>query len=143
MYTVFGLRSMSEERGYLAVVRDACVDIGPHAAVVVLERDEKDLFDDWTPQALRSWCGAEVGVSRGPARADALRRLAIAWSAQGRRLFVVAISADTVRKVLPGATITSTREAVNTKFLRQTLTHRPDAYTRQTISMAVAQVPTE
>ena len=37
MYTVIGLRSMSEERGFLAVVHDACADIGPHAAVVVLE----------------------------------------------------------------------------------------------------------
>jgi hypothetical protein len=142
LYTVIGLRSMSEERGFLAVVHDACADIGPHAAVVVLERDEKDLFDDWTPQALRSWCGAEVGVTRGPARSDALLRLARAWNAQGRRLFVVALSADTVRKVFPGATISSTRQAVNTKFIRQTLTHRPDAYTRQTISMVVAAVPT-
>ncbi|MDQ1455712.1 MAG: hypothetical protein QOH28_1332 [Actinomycetota bacterium] len=142
VYTVIGLRSMSEERGFLAVVHDACADIGPHAAVVVLERDEKDLFDDWTPQALRSWCGAEVGVTRGPARPDALSRLARAWNAQGRRLFVVALSADTVRMVFPGATISSTRQAVNTKIIRQTLTHRPDAYTRQTIFMAVAAVPT-
>ncbi len=142
MYTVIGLRSMSEERGFLAVVHDVCADIGGHAAVVVLERDERDLVDDWIPQALRSWCGADVGVTRGRARADALLGLARAWDEEGRRLFVVAVSPDTVRKVFPSAAITPTREAVNTKFLEQVLTHRPDAYARQSLSLFVAPVPT-
>ena len=142
MYTIVGLRSMSEDRGFLAVVHDACADLGDRAAVVVLERDEKDLFDDWIPQALRSWCGAEVGVTRGPGRADALARLARAWNAQGRRLFVVAVSADAVRKVFPQAAITPTRVGINTKFVQPTLTHRPDAYARQSFSMVVAPVPT-
>jgi hypothetical protein len=142
MYTIVGLRSMTDDRGFLAVVHDACADVGDHAAVVVLERDDKDLFDDWIPQALRSWCGAEVGVTRGPARADALGRLARAWKASGRQLFVVAVSPETVHKVFPKATITSTRVGINTKFLRQTLTHRPDSYARQSLSMVVAPVPT-
>jgi hypothetical protein len=142
MYTVVGVRSMSEDRGFLAVVHDACNDVGDHAAVVVLERDEKDLFDDWIPQALRSWCGAEVGITRGPASADALSRLARAWNANGRRLFVVSVSSDAVRKAFPGAAITATRVGINTKFLQQTLTHRPDAYARQSLSMVVAPVPT-
>ena len=142
MYTVVGVRSMSEDRGFLAVVHDACNDLGDHAAVVVLERDEKDLFDDWIPQALRSWCGAEVGITRGPARADALSSLARAWNANGRRLFVVSVSSDAVRKAFPGAAVTSTRVGINTQFLQQTLTHRPDAYARQSLSMVVAPVPT-
>jgi hypothetical protein len=142
MYTVVGVRSMSEDRGFLAVVHDACNDVGDHAAVVVLERDEKDLFDDWIPQALRSWCGAEVGITRGPPSADALSRLARAWNANGRRLFVVSVSSDAVRKAFPGAAVTSTRVGINTKFLQQTLTHRPDVYARQSLSMVVAPVPT-
>ena len=142
LYTVIGLRSMSEQRGFLAVVHDVCSDIGDRAAVVVLERDDKDLIDDWIPQALRSWCGAEVGVTRGSARADALVGLARSWNEEQRRLFVVAISADTVRRVFPGITITPTRDAINTYFLQQALTHRPDAYVRQSLSLFVAQVPT-
>jgi hypothetical protein len=141
MYTVFGVRSMSEERGFLAVVHDTCADLGSDAAVVVLERDENDLFDDWVPQSLRSWCGADVAVTRGPARASVLEGLAHAWNAQGRRFFVVAVSAETVHKVLPEVTVVATREAVNPRFLQQTLTHRPDAYERQAFSMVVARVP--
>ena len=141
LYTVIGVRSMSEERGFLAVVDDACADLGSHAAVVVLERDEKDLFDDWVPQSLRSWCGADVAVTRGPAHADLLQGLARAWNAQGRHFFVVAGSADTVHNVLPAVAVVATREAVNTKFLQQTLTHRPAAYDRQSFSMVVARVP--
>jgi hypothetical protein len=142
IHTLAGVSAMTEQRGFLAVVTEACSDLGPRAAVVVLERDKSDLFDDWTPQALRSWCGAEVAVSRGPAHADALRALARSWNARGRRLFVVALSSDQIAKTLPGAAITPTREAVNTKFLRQSLTHRPDAYSRQTLTMALAPVPT-
>jgi hypothetical protein len=143
MYTVVGVRSMSEQRGFLAVVDEACTDLGKHAAVVVLERDEKDLFDDAIPQTLRSWCGADVAVTRDhPARADVLRALARDWSARGQRLFVVAVSPDVVHALFPNAAIMETREGVNTKFLRQTLTHRPDAYARQALSMVVAQVPT-
>jgi hypothetical protein len=141
IYTVAGVSAMTEQRSFLAVITEACHDVGPKAAVVVLERDEKDLFDDWIPEALRSWCGADVGVSRGPARPDVLHRLARSWSAQGRRLFVVAVSSDTIAKALPGVAITPTREAVNTKFLQQALTHRPDTYARQSLSMVVAQVP--
>jgi hypothetical protein len=142
MYSVAGVRAMTEQRGYLAVVTEVCTDLGANAAVVVLQRDKKGLFDVWVPQTLRSWCGADVAVIRGPAHPDALRRLARSWNAQGRRLFVVADSSAPVTKALPGVPIHTTREAVNTKFLRQALTHRPDAYTRQALSMVVAQVPT-
>ena len=111
---------MTEQRGFLAVVHEACTDLGPHAAVVVLERDQTDLFDDWVPQALRSSCGADVGVIRGPARTATLQGLARAWNAQGRALFVVAQKGDVVAKLLPGATVETTREGVNTKFLQST-----------------------
>jgi hypothetical protein len=144
LYTVIGVRSMTEQRGFLAVINEGCADFGNHAAVLVLERDNADLFDDWVPQALRSWCGADVGVARGvtAAGASTIVDLAHAWNAQGRQLFVVAISPNVVHRVFPGIAVTSTRNAVNTKFLRQTVTHRPAAYTTQTFAMALAPVPT-
>jgi hypothetical protein len=142
LYTVVGVQAMTEQRGYLAVIDDGCAHFGKHAAVVLLERDNADLFDDWVPQALRSWCGAEVGVLRGSsATRAALLGLAHAWKADGRQLFVVATAPDVVRRTLPSVVVTQTREAVNVKFLGQTLTHRPDAYARQTFSMAIALVP--
>ena len=143
IHTVIGVRSMTEQRGFLAVIDEGCADFGKHAAVVVLERDNADLFDDWVPQGLRSWCGADVGVARGmsAANASSFVALARAWKAQGRQLYVVAITPNVVRRVFPGIAVTTTRDAVNTKFLRQSLTHRPDAYSTQTLSMSIAQVP--
>ena len=76
IYTIRNVRSMSEQRGYLQVIDDVCTQVGPHAAIIVLERDKTDLYDDWAPQALRSWCGAEVGVTRGPAHTASLNALA-------------------------------------------------------------------
>jgi hypothetical protein len=145
-YPLWALRpvgSMAEESGYLGVVDDVCRVVGPHAAIVVLETAITDSTDDWIPQAFRSWCGADVGVSRGSADPDVLRRLAGEWKAEGRQLFVASTSRDYVVQVLPDASIISTREAVDTKLLMPTLSHRPDSYTTQSFSMVVAPVATQ
>jgi hypothetical protein len=141
VYTVVPVRAMEEETGYLSAVEGVCSDIGPHAAVVVLEAARTDNLDDWIPQAIRGWCGAEVAVTRGLAHADALRRLAREWSAEGRPFFVVSSSDGYVREVLPDAEMKSTRRAVDTKLLAPTLTHRPDGYRSQSVAIVVARVP--
>src|SRR5262249_53455901 len=53
--TTLPVASMSEQRGYLDVVRRTCGVIGRDSAVVVLS-EPTDLIDQWTPQTLRSWC---------------------------------------------------------------------------------------
>jgi hypothetical protein len=132
---------MAEETGYLNLVEQICDDVGPHAAVVVVESAPTDGIDDWIPQALRGWCGAEVGIARGKVSGDALRGLARDWRAQGRTLFVASSAYGFVQQTLPDATIEPTRRAVNHKLLAPTLTHRPDAYTSQSLAMMVAKVP--
>jgi len=141
MYTVFGVRAMTEETGYLGVVKDVCKDIGPHAAMVVLEEQATDQLDDWIPQALRGWCGAEVAVTRGPAHPDALHRLARAWNAVDRPFFVASSSETYLRTILPDAQIRPIHRAVDTKLLAPTLTHRPDSYRTQSLTIVVAGVP--
>jgi len=142
LYTVIGVRSMSEKQGFLAVIDDGCHALGPRAAVVVVESKTAPLFDDWVPQALRGWCGAEVAISRGnAATSDSLARLASGWKARGRTLFVVAASSDAIRAVLPAAQLTATRTAVDSHMLQQTLTHRPRGYRAEAFSMVLASVP--
>jgi hypothetical protein len=139
---VWGVRNMTEQQGYVDVVHDACRAMGDgRHAVVVLERDELDLFDDWIPQALRGWCGADVAVMRGTPDAEVLRRLARGWEDLGTSVYVVAVSAERVRAVLPDAQLLTTREAVDARLLAPSLTHRPDAYTTQSLSMVLARVP--
>jgi hypothetical protein len=116
--------------------------MGPHPAVVVLERDTSDLIDDWTPMALRGWCGADVAVMRGTPDSAALTRLAKAWQAEGRDLYVVSAGPDVIQRALPDATVVPTREITNRYFLGRTLTHRPDRYVPESLQMAVARVPT-
>jgi hypothetical protein len=140
LYTLVGVRSMAEETGYLGVAKEVCDEIGPHAAVVVVESARTDAIDDWVPQALRGWCGAEVGITRGGAHADALHRLAREWTAAGRPFFVVGSSYGYMREVLPKAQINQTRSAVDTTLLAPTLTRRPDAYGSQSLTMVVARL---
>jgi hypothetical protein len=90
---------------------------------------------------LRGWCGADVAVMRGTPDADVLRRLARRWDADRTNLYVVAVSAERVRAVVPDAQLLTTREVVNDRLLAPSLTHRPDAYTTQSLSMVLARVP--
>ena len=141
LYTVVGVQAMSEKRGFLAVVDDACRTVGPDAAVVVLEEAAHPLLDDWVPQTLRSFCGADVAISRGTsATTESLQRLAREWDARGKRLFVVSSTAEGVRAVLPNAQITATRTAFDPHTLVPTLTRRPDSYRTEGFAMVVAPV---
>jgi hypothetical protein len=141
VYTLFGVSAMSEETGYLTMLHQVCGDLGPHAAVVVIESAHTDGIDDWIPQALRSWCGADVAIRRGAADVDALHRLSREWAAQGRQFFVASSSYGYVKQVVPDARIMPTRHASDTNLLAPTLTHRPDAYVSQSLAMMVASVP--
>jgi hypothetical protein len=141
LYTLRNVSAMTEQRPFLLVVHDVCAKVGDHAAIVVLERDERDLYDDWLPQTLRGWCGAEVAVRRGAADGPALRRLARDWQAAGRTLYVVSVYSGVITRALPDARVEGTRAASNQHLLEQTLTHRPDGYRGQGFSLAVARVP--
>ena len=117
IYTIRNVRSMSEQRGYLQVIDDVCAQVGPHAAVIVLERDKTDLYDDWVPQALRSWCwrGSRRDPRPGPYR-FARRRS----RQSGRRRAGRCSSSPRTPTSFSSASRTRphpTRQAVNTKFL--------------------------
>ena len=142
IYTVAPIQAMSEKRGFLPVIEDACHSLGPNAAVVVLEEDAHPLFDDWVPQSLRSFCGADVAISRGQSSTgESLRELARAWAAQGRRLFVASSTAEGVHALLPDAEVAATPLATDPNTILPTVTRRPDGYTSQRFSMVVAPVP--
>jgi len=140
--TVIGVRSMTEDRGFLAIVHQACDDMGDHPAVVVLVNAQADALGRDIPQTLRGWCGADVGVMNTSVGATALHDLAAQWGAEGRPLYVVATNADVVNDVLSGIPVEPTARAVNPYFLQQTLTRRPSAYAPQAFQMVVARVPT-
>jgi hypothetical protein len=141
VYTVIPVRAMAEETGYLALVHRTCDAIGPDAAVIVLEAARTDQVDDKYPQAIRGWCGAEVGVTRGEASPDALHRLARSWDAAGKKLFVLSSSLEDLYRVLPDAQVKAELRARNDKLLEPTLSHRPGSYRTQEFAIVVAGVP--
>jgi hypothetical protein len=140
-YTLRPVRSMAEETGYLALVHHTCDAVGPNAAVIVVEARLTDQVDDWFPQAIRGWCGADVAVSRGTTKATTLHRMARNWDAEGRKLFVVSPTVTDLRAVLPHADVKASLHAVDDKLLAPTLSHRPDAYRSQDFAVVVAAVP--
>jgi hypothetical protein len=136
------VRSMTEMRGYSAVIDDACDAVGPDAAVVVIEGDSHDLLENWVPQAFRSWCGSTAAVSSfDGSTTESLRRLAREWEKEGKPFFVVARSPAVITRLVPDAQIVSTRTATNTHKLSRRLTVRPRDYTADTFTMAVGRIP--
>jgi hypothetical protein len=136
--TLRGISAMSEQRGALAVVEDACHLMGPRPAVVVL-KSPTGIFDQWTPQTFRGWCDAEVAIVRGKPDTAALRRIAADWRALGRTTYVVADTAQTISTALPRARVSSTRR-VTSNALEHTLTRRPSRLVHQSFQIAVAAV---
>ncbi len=139
-YTVRPVAAMAEGTGYLELVHGVCAELGPHAAVVVLEPAGGDQLD-WLPQPLRGWCGAEVGITRGPTDFAVLHRLAREWNDAGRQLFVVSGTVNDVRKAVPDAQPRPALRAADSKVLAQTLTRRPDGYRSLSYAVVVAAVP--
>jgi hypothetical protein len=139
--TVWPVRSMSEQRGFLLVVHDACRRIGPHAAVVVLESaGSAALFDDVVPQSLRGWCGADVAIMRGEPDVELLSNLAHQWATSEVKLFVIAETPERVFRAVPNADVAETRGVSNDRLLGPTLTQRPHSYSEERFKMFLARV---
>jgi len=134
--------NVTEQRGYLLALRDACNAAGDDAAIVVLQ-GRTGLFAQWAPQTLRGWCDVPVAVmpTALPDRGAALTQLATQWKAAGRTLWVVADEADTIHSVLPTAAAHETPSIINPYFLGRTLVSRPEHYVAEEFSLALAPVP--
>lgn len=132
--------SISEERVYPVAVRDACHTVGRDAAIVLLQ-GKKGLLSQWAPQTLRGWCNVPVAVMvPTPTSASALAHLSAAWSAAGRRLWVVADDPATITTTLPAAKPQATPVAINPYLLEMALLHRPGSYSTQQFSLVLAPV---
>lgn len=139
--TVAAVPNITEQRGELLALRDACHTMGSHAAIVLLQ-SPADLIYEWAPQPLRGWCNVPVAVMPAavPDRGAELAQLAAQWKAAGRTLWVVAASTDAIHKVLPSAAVHQTPVVVNPYFLQRTLVSRPEHYAPEQFSLAVARV---
>jgi hypothetical protein len=133
---------MTEQRGNLSIVKDACKKVGTRNGAIVVLQSKQGIVDQWVPQALRDWCG--VPVANLPTEDNeeaALVRLSAQWQKQHRRLWVVAGDVFAVHDALPDAKPVSTPVASNGFFLERTLLARPKHYALQQFSLVLAPVP--
>jgi hypothetical protein len=140
--TVAPLRNMTEQRGDLGIIKDACGILGAHALVVVLQ-SPKGSWNGSIPQSLRGWCGTPVAVLATDDRSagSQLARLAAKSAAAGDTLWVVAGERETVTAVLPSARIVATPVAISPYFLERTLLRRPSHHNGTQFSLTLARVP--
>ena len=95
------------------------------------------------PQTLRSFCDIPVAVALGTPKEATLREMAKSWKNDGRELFVVAESPDTIRHALPGLPFSTSVDAVNHHLLNPSLLERPGHYTSESLRFVVARVPSQ
>jgi hypothetical protein len=129
-YTIRNLSQMTEQRGLMPVITDACHRIGKGAAVVLPETRPKPSVAYLTlPQTLRSFCNMPVVVMVGRPQPRLLQLLASKWLAKGRRLFVVAEYPQSITRVFPNARLQYTPVGEEPHLLERSLVHRPSNYT--------------
>jgi hypothetical protein len=138
--TIRDVSRMTEQRGLFPVINSACTILGHDSAVVVLEELQSTVWQS-DPQTLRSFCDVPVTVMVNHLDRGVLHSLSAQWRAQGRRLFVVASSPVTIKRILPHADLRPTGRRTNLHFLEQTLTRVPDKYQPETAQMTLALVP--
>ena len=141
--TVVHVRAMTEQRGDLAIVKDACAMVGPRGGAIVVLQSTAAVIDS-LPQALRGWCDVPVASMPTIGNANrALKRLASQWRSRHRALWVVAGDLDALRNALPGVKAVRTPVASNGFFLERMLLERPEHYLPpQRFSLVLARVPT-
>ena len=153
IYTVVGVSQMTDQRGFPRVIDDVCNRIG-HTGAVILPQELHGTIWLYGPQTIRSFCDVPVGVAysgdvttlvgrvpKGKLSAPVLRKLALDWATEGRALYIIANSPQTITKLFPGTEVTVTDPETNPHLLTQTLTERPGEYRPETLELAIAKVP--
>jgi len=130
LYTIRNVSEMTEQRGLFVVITDACKQIGPNGAVILLQELQPPTSSAFAslPQTLRSFCNVPVLEVVGPPRAHALQLLADQWRSTGHRLVLVAEHPQTISRVFPAAPVHPTLVGEEDHQLEQTLLRRPDRY---------------
>ncbi len=141
IWAVHRVPNVTEQRGDLLAVREACRTVGRDAAIVVLQ-NPTSLLSQWVPQTLRGWCDTPVAVMQpqAPGSGAVLGQLATRWSAAGRRLWVIADTRATIQGVLPSAEASETTVVVNPYLLERTVLRRPGHYVAEQFSLVMARV---
>ena len=133
LYTIHDLSQMTEQRGLLPVITDACQKLGPKSAVVILPeppppaRQSTVYLSD--PQTLRSFCDVPVVVMLGNPQPAKLQLLAAQWRIKGRVLMLVSEYPRAILRAFPQAQIHPTIVGQELHLLEPTLTRRPAHYT--------------
>jgi hypothetical protein len=141
--TIRHVSQMTEQRGLMPVITDACRKIGPNGAVVMLAEVTRPHSDAYLsdPQTLRSFCKVPVLVMLGRSNAPILLTLTAQWRAEGRRLFLVSEFPQTILREFPSARVTPTVVGEESHRLEPTLNRRPSKYLdRRLTSTAVSQL---
>jgi hypothetical protein len=143
--TTWRVHELTDQAGHLDALEGLCTAVGPDAAVLVVQARYWDLT---YLQPIAAWCGVPAAGLPLDAPDAEVRAMAEEWQRQGRRLHLVASTADAAgasaldRFAQAGLTGPSTRTAMrrNDHVLAHTFGGPPSAYWSVPIAWDVAPV---
>jgi len=130
LYSIRNLTQMTEQRGLFVMITDACKQIGPKGAVVMLQESLPPQSNAYLndPQTLRSFCDVPVVVALGTPRAPKLQLLADQWRAKGHHLVLVSEYPEAILRVFPHAQVHPTLVGEESHQLQPRLLGPPVRY---------------
>jgi hypothetical protein len=130
LYSIRNVSQMTEQRGLFVMIADACKQIGPKGAVVMLQESLPPQSNAYLgdPQTLRSFCDVPVVVALGTPRLPQLQLLADQWRAKGRRLVLASEYPQAILRVFPHAQVHPTLVGEESHQLQPRLLGPPVRY---------------
>ncbi len=144
IHTDWPVRDDSAQHGFLAPVEELCHQLGPRAAVVILQGGH---LDEVLPQTLRSYCNVPVAIGSAdksavfPLSGAMPTDLAQRWNKTRHRVFLVADGTKRIARIFPGVEPVGRVVAVNTRLLRMTVGDRPHDLVTVEYRFVVVEVP--
>lgn len=140
--TVWSVRDDSTQHGFLGPVERLCHVLGPRAAVVILQGGH---VDEVLPQTLRSYCNIPVAIgSSERTTVFPINTLFTDFRHEPARtrhtLFVIADTSQRINSIFRGLAVGRV-VALNTRFLRKTISDRPRELVTEEYRFVVAKVP--
>jgi hypothetical protein len=132
------VRNFEPQATSLVAVKSTCRGIGPSAAVVFVKGD---VFGPHVASALRGWCDVPVAMLSRPATPERFRRLADAWQAEGRTLWVLGSSPGFVASSAPGTSPAVIAVFSGNRELEMTVARPPQQYAAGTTRLYGVRVP--
>jgi hypothetical protein len=136
--TTWPVMNFSNQANWLPLIKRACAVIGPKAAVVA---PPVAYASDLLPMTYEDWCHVPVATLQGPVTLSTLQYAAEQFRREGRTLWILGQSPQSITSAVPGLHVTAIGSADSPRELEYTLVGPPQSYHPDVLAIYAARLP--